>query len=50
MFLVDHRTRPKEQQMKEWIDTVRRLKSRSPVGAFDFVTYGELHCWFSYLS
>lgn len=32
--------------MKKWIDMTRFLKSRSPVGAFDFFTYSELIYWF----
>ncbi|KAI9793765.1 MAG: hypothetical protein M1833_000657 [Piccolia ochrophora] len=46
MFLVDPLTRPQERWMKRWIDMTRFLKSRSPTGAFDFFTYGELIWWF----
>lgn len=47
MFLLDPHTQPRERQAKAWIDGVRWLKSsQSPVGAFDFVTFGELHVWF----
>ena len=47
MFLLDSRTRPRERYAKLWIDAIRWLKSsRGGVGAFDFVTFGELHVWF----
>ncbi|MCJ1390258.1 hypothetical protein MMC18_003116 [Xylographa bjoerkii] len=46
VFLVDPLARPQEYWMKKWIDMTRFLKSRSPVGAFDFFTYSELIYWF----
>jgi len=49
MFLVDPLTRPKEYWMKRWIDMTTFLKSRSPIGAFDFFTYAELIWWFTFV-
>ncbi|KAI9674197.1 MAG: hypothetical protein M1817_002015 [Caeruleum heppii] len=49
MFLVDPLTRPQERLMKAWIDMTRFLKARSPVGAFDFITYAELIWWFLFV-
>lgn len=46
MFLVDPLSRPQEFGMKKWIDMTSFLKSRAPVGAFDFFTYSELIYWF----
>lgn len=46
MFLIDPLTRPSEYWMKKWIDMTRFIKSRSPIGAFDFFTYSELIWWF----
>ena len=46
MFLVDRRTQPNHDQMRAWVDQVSRWKSRSPVGPLNFVTWGELQCWF----
>lgn len=46
MFLLDPLTRPQERQVKAWIDAIRWLKSKSPGGAFEFVTYSEIHLWF----
>ena len=46
VFLVDPLARPQEYWMKKWIDMTRFLKSRSPIGAFDFFTYSELIYWF----
>ncbi|KAI9706121.1 MAG: hypothetical protein M1836_005527 [Candelina mexicana] len=49
MFLADPLTRPQEPLMKAWIDLTRWLKSKSPTGAFDFFTYGELLWWFFFV-
>ena len=46
MFLVDPLTAPSPRLMRAWIEMTRFLKSRSPIGAFDFFTYGELIYWF----
>lgn len=46
MFLNDPLTRPPDGAMRLWINVTRWLKSRSPTGAFDFFTYGELLWWF----
>lgn len=46
MFLVDHRTRPDGEQMRAWVDQVRRLKSSGTVDPLAFVTWGELQLWF----
>lgn len=46
MFLVDRRTQPDYHQMRAWVDRVSWWKSRSPAGPLDFVTWGELQCWF----
>ena len=46
VFLVDPLARPQEYWAKKWIDMTRFLKSRSPIGAFDFFTYSELIYWF----
>ncbi|KAI9808355.1 MAG: hypothetical protein M1827_007504 [Pycnora praestabilis] len=49
MFLVDPLTRPHERGMKLWIDMTTWFKSKSPAGAFDFFTYGELLYWFLFV-
>ena len=36
--------------MKKWIDMTRFLKTRSPVGAFDFFTYSEMIYWFVFVT
>lgn len=46
MFLTDPLTRPRPFWMRRWIDMTRILKSTSPTGAFDFITYLELIWWF----
>ncbi|KAI9815203.1 MAG: hypothetical protein M1832_005538 [Thelocarpon impressellum] len=46
MFLVDPLAAPSGRLMRAWIEMTRFLKSRSPIGAFDFFTYSELIYWF----
>ncbi|KAH0605249.1 uncharacterized protein H6S33_005231 [Morchella sextelata] len=46
MFLNDPLTRPPAEAMRFWVRWTRWLKTRSPTGAFDFFTYGELCWWF----
>ena len=46
VFLVDPLARPQPYWMKKWINMTRFLKSKSPLGAFDFFTYSELIYWY----
>ncbi|RPB12800.1 FAD/NAD(P)-binding domain-containing protein [Morchella conica CCBAS932] len=46
MFLNDPLTAPPAEAMRSWVKWTKWLKAKSPTGAFDFFTYGELCLWF----
>ena len=48
-FLVDPLARPVPWWAKRWIDMTSWVKRKSPKGAFDFFTYGELVYWFVFV-